>query len=109
MPVLALNASRTFWKASCSLPPQSDMTVILLPAAADPLGAAPVGVWLQAATTNSRTKARIARGRGNRAMENLPSAWPRARPSKAARVYCGHPPREARPAATTDQTAGPED
>src|SRR5438552_17193675 len=69
MPVFALKASRTFWNESCSLPPHSDMTLIVAPAADDPPGA-PVGVWLQAVTTSSAAKAaRIARDRGNRAMD----------------------------------------
>src|SRR6266511_2305935 len=35
---LALMSSSTFWNDACSLPPQSDMTVIVLPAAAVPTG-----------------------------------------------------------------------
>src|SRR4051812_29610117 len=43
MPVLALNASRTFWNDSCSLPPHSEVTLIEppAPAAALPLASAP--------------------------------------------------------------------
>src|SRR3954451_19570947 len=36
MPVFALKASRTFWKFSCSAPPQRDVTVIVPPAAGLP-------------------------------------------------------------------------
>src|SRR5579859_1122404 len=35
MPVFALNSSRTFWKAACSLPPHREVTVIVAPAAPD--------------------------------------------------------------------------
>src|SRR5215212_5099005 len=36
MPVLALKASSTFWKFSCSAPPHRDVTVISPPAVAEP-------------------------------------------------------------------------
>src|SRR5215210_3197307 len=44
MPVFAVNASRTFWKFSCSAPPQRDVTEIVAPAFAPvpPLSAAPL-------------------------------------------------------------------
>src|SRR2546421_3941435 len=63
MPVFALNASRTFWKASCSLPPQSDMTVIVVPGATvDDDGAA----GLHAAATMIVASAMTAAGRKDR-------------------------------------------
>src|SRR6266446_7689995 len=45
MPVFAVKASRTFWKFSCSEPPQRDVTVIApLTAGALPAGALPAAV-----------------------------------------------------------------
>ena len=45
MPVFAVKASRTFWKFSCSEPPQRDVTVMApLTAGALPAGALPAAV-----------------------------------------------------------------
>src|SRR3954454_8397116 len=41
MPVFALNASRTFWNESCSVPPHRDVTVIAPPAPPLPGAAEP--------------------------------------------------------------------
>src|ERR687895_2360654 len=41
MPVLALKASRTFWNASCSTPPHSEVTVIEPEASPDPSASSP--------------------------------------------------------------------
>jgi hypothetical protein len=88
-PVFVLKASSTFWKASCSLPPQSDMTVIVLPAAADPAaepdGVVVPGLCEHAVATSRATKATMANGFVDRAMTHLPvrtSTVPR-RPGEA--------------------------
>ena len=44
IPVLAVKASRTFWKFSCSEPPHSEVTVIEPPAAGLPAGALPAAL-----------------------------------------------------------------
>src|SRR5207245_10552848 len=67
-PVFVLKASRTFWKLSCSLAPQSDMTLIVLPEAPVP-GAFPPPDE-QAVATRSATSETIARDRGNRSIPN---------------------------------------
>src|SRR2546427_13281507 len=65
-PVFVLNASRTFWKESCSLPPQSDMTLIVLPDAPVP-GAFPPPDE-QAVATSRATSETMAKGRENRSI-----------------------------------------
>jgi hypothetical protein len=44
MPVFAWKASRTFWKFSCSEPPQRDVTLMVPPVTALPAGALPAAV-----------------------------------------------------------------
>src|SRR5438067_13091452 len=61
MPVFVLNASRTFWKLSCSRQPQVDVTLMVAPAAADVLapgladvpGLGDVAAGAQAATRSA--------------------------------------------------------
>src|SRR5438034_1169252 len=67
-PVFVLKASSTFWKLSCSLAPQSDITLIVLPDAPVP-GAFPPPDE-QAVATRSATSETIARDRGNRSIPN---------------------------------------
>src|SRR6267378_192882 len=69
-PVFALKASSTFWNDACSLPPQSDVTVIVLPAAAVPEGVG-VPVCAQAVITIEKANAIAARGRVDRIMAHL--------------------------------------
>src|SRR6267378_2165456 len=64
-PVFVLKASSTFWKLSCSLAPQSDMTLIVLPDAPVP-GAFPPDE--QAVATSTATSETMARGRVIRIM-----------------------------------------
>src|SRR5207245_10267840 len=82
-PVFVLKASSTFWKLSCSLAPQSDMTLIVLPDAPVP-GAFPPDE--QAVATRSATSETMARDRGNRSIPN--PLCVRAVPVR--RGYCIH-------------------
>src|ERR671936_994234 len=91
MPVLVLNASRTFWKLSCSLPPHSDMTLIVAPAAADALALAPglplapgLAPGAQAAASRAATTTN-ARARADRTMP-VPPRPARLAQSSSARV-----------------------
>src|SRR6266576_1492965 len=61
-PVFVLKASRTFWKLSCSLAPQSDMTLMVLPDAPVP-GAFPPDE--HAVATRRATSETMAKGRAN--------------------------------------------
>ena len=73
-----MKASSTFWKESYSLPPQSDMTVIVLPAAADPAaepdGVDVPGLWEHAVATSRATKATMANGFVDRVIDTPPRA-----------------------------------
>src|SRR5438094_8075840 len=61
-PVFVLKASRTFWNESCSLPPQSDMTLMVLPDAPVP-GAFPPDE--HAVATRRATSETMAKGRAD--------------------------------------------
>src|SRR6266550_9555342 len=98
-PVFVLKASSTFWKLSCSLAPQSDMTLIVLPEAPVP-GAFPPDE--QAVATSRATSETMAKGRENRSIAKPPLRTRRPGPPRIL-LTCASRRLAANAASTADR------